>query len=148
MRAIDRADVALLLIDAQEGVTAQDMHVAGYVLEANKSAVVLINKWDAIEKDSQTMVEYAKDRARGSLQVHGLRPGTLHQRQDAAARQQGAAHGIARSSAERAAPSLSTSEVNQVLSDRLRRDPDRRRGRGACCASTTARRSATTRPPS
>jgi len=60
MRAIDRADIALLLIDAQEGVTAQDMHVAGYVLEANKSVVVLINKWDAIEKDSQTMVEYAK----------------------------------------------------------------------------------------
>ncbi|MFO7635023.1 MAG: ribosome biogenesis GTPase Der, partial [Caldilinea sp.] len=44
MRAIDRADVALLLIDAQEGVTAQDMHVAGYVLERNKSVVVLINK--------------------------------------------------------------------------------------------------------
>jgi GTP-binding protein len=60
MRAIDRADVALLLIDAQEGVTAQDMHVAGYVLEANKSVIVLINKWDAIEKDSQTMVEYAR----------------------------------------------------------------------------------------
>lgn len=60
MRAIDRADVALLLIDAQEGVTAQDMHVAGYVLEANKSVVVLINKWDAVEKDSQTMVEYAR----------------------------------------------------------------------------------------
>ena len=59
MRAIDRADVALLLIDAQEGVTMQDMHVAGYVLERNKSVVVLINKWDAIEKDSQTMVEYA-----------------------------------------------------------------------------------------
>lgn len=60
MRAIDRADVALLLIDAQDGVTAQDMHVAGYVLERNKSVVVLINKWDAIEKDSSTMVEYTK----------------------------------------------------------------------------------------
>jgi GTP-binding protein len=58
MRAIDRADVALLLIDAQEGVTAQDMHVAGYVLERNKSVVVVINKWDAVEKDSNTMVEY------------------------------------------------------------------------------------------
>ncbi len=58
MRAIDRADVALLLIDAQEGVTAQDMHVAGYVLERNKSVVVLINKWDAVEKDSNTMIEY------------------------------------------------------------------------------------------
>ncbi len=58
MRAIDRADVALLLIDAEEGVTAQDMHVAGYVLERNKSVVVLINKWDAVEKDTNTMVEY------------------------------------------------------------------------------------------
>ncbi len=60
MRAIDRADVALLLIDAEEGVTAQDMHVAGYVLERSKSVVVLINKWDAVEKDSNTMNEYAR----------------------------------------------------------------------------------------
>ncbi|MBU6351074.1 MAG: ribosome biogenesis GTPase Der [Chloroflexi bacterium] len=58
MRAIDRADVALLVIDAQEGVTAQDTHVAGYVLERKKSVVVLINKWDAIEKDNYTMAEY------------------------------------------------------------------------------------------
>lgn len=58
MRAIDRADVALLLIDAQEGVTAQDTHIAGYVLERYKSVVVVVNKWDAIEKDSHTMVEY------------------------------------------------------------------------------------------
>ena len=52
--------MALLLIDAEEGVTAQDMHVAGYVLERNKSVVVLINKWDAVEKDSNTMNEYAR----------------------------------------------------------------------------------------
>lgn len=58
MRAIDRADVALLLIDAQEGVTAQDMHIAGYVLERYKSVVVVVNKWDAVEKDSYTMVKY------------------------------------------------------------------------------------------
>lgn len=60
MRSIDRADVALLLIDAAEGVTAQDAHVAGHVLERNKGVVVLVNKWDAVEKDNQTMVEYTR----------------------------------------------------------------------------------------
>ena len=53
MRGIDRADVALLLIDAVEGVTAQDTHIAGYVLEAQKSVVVVINKWDALHKRQQ-----------------------------------------------------------------------------------------------
>jgi GTP-binding protein len=60
MRAVDRADVALLLIDATEGVTAQDAHVAGYVLERNKSVIVLVNKWDAVEKDTHTMVEFTE----------------------------------------------------------------------------------------
>jgi GTPase len=57
-RAIERADVALLMIDAAEGVNAQDAHIAGYILEAWKSAVVLVNKWDTIEKDSYTMNQY------------------------------------------------------------------------------------------
>lgn len=59
-RTIDRADVALVLIDATEGVTAQDAHIAGYVLEKYKSAVVIVNKWDAVEKDEHTMNEYAR----------------------------------------------------------------------------------------
>lgn len=61
MRSIDRADVALLLIDAVEGVTAQDTHVAGYVLEKHKGIVVLVNKWDLIEKDHHTMAIYAQE---------------------------------------------------------------------------------------
>ena len=61
MRSIDRADVALLLIDGVQGVTAQDAHIAGYVLEAYKSVVVLVNKWDIVEKDTQTMVEYTRE---------------------------------------------------------------------------------------
>ncbi len=56
--AIRRADVAVLLIDAQEGVTSQDQHVAGFVLEDRTSVVVAVNKWDAIEKDTHTMAEY------------------------------------------------------------------------------------------
>ena len=58
IRAIERADVALLMIDAVSGITAQDAHIAGYILDANKSTVVLVNKWDAIEKDSQTMQQF------------------------------------------------------------------------------------------
>ncbi|MDY7076718.1 MAG: ribosome biogenesis GTPase Der [Chloroflexota bacterium] len=60
LRAIQRADVALLLIDGMEGVTAQDAHVAGFILDEWASVVVLINKWDAVEKDTYTMGEYTK----------------------------------------------------------------------------------------
>jgi GTP-binding protein len=59
-KSIERADVALLMIDAVEGITAQDTHIAGYILDEWKSCVVLVNKWDAIEKDSYTMEEYTK----------------------------------------------------------------------------------------
>jgi len=55
MRAIERSDVALLLIDATTGITAQDQHIAGYILEEWKSVVVIVNKWDAVEKDSYSM---------------------------------------------------------------------------------------------
>jgi len=60
LRAIQRADVALLVIDAVEGVTAQDAHVASLILDEWASVVVLINKWDAVEKDTDTMAEYTK----------------------------------------------------------------------------------------
>jgi GTP-binding protein len=59
-RAITRADVALLLIDASEPFTNQDAHVAGFILDAYKSAVVVVNKWDAVEKDEHTLVEYTR----------------------------------------------------------------------------------------
>lgn len=54
LRAIERADVALLMIDATEGITAQDTHVAGMILDAHKGIAVLVNKWDAVEKDDDT----------------------------------------------------------------------------------------------
>lgn len=55
MRSIEKADVALLVIDAIEGISVQDAHIAGYILEEWKSVVVVVNKWDAIEKDTYTM---------------------------------------------------------------------------------------------
>jgi GTP-binding protein len=60
MSAIERADVALLLVDATSGLTAQDAHIAGYILESWKSAVVVVNKWDAISKDTYTMDNFTK----------------------------------------------------------------------------------------
>jgi GTP-binding protein len=57
-KAIERADVVLLMIDAEAGVTAQDTHIAGFILDAWKSCVVLVNKWDAVVKDTYTMQEY------------------------------------------------------------------------------------------
>jgi GTPase len=66
MRAIDRADVVLLVIDATEGFTSQDLHIAGYIAEQKKGVVVVINKWDLIEKDSSTMEEY-REQARAAL---------------------------------------------------------------------------------
>lgn len=60
MRAIDRADVVLLVIDATEDFTAQDLHIAGYVEEQKKGLVIVVNKWDLVEKDSFTMENYRK----------------------------------------------------------------------------------------
>ncbi len=59
-QAIERADVALLVIDAVEGLSAQDAHIAGFILEAWKSVVVVVNKWDAIEKDNYTMENFTR----------------------------------------------------------------------------------------
>ena len=58
MKAIERSDVSLLVVDAYEGIKSQDTHVAGYILDEWKSAIVVINKWDLIEKDTHTMVEF------------------------------------------------------------------------------------------
>jgi len=58
LKAMDRADVVLLLIDATEGVAAQDAHIAGMAIDKMKSVVVVVNKWDAISKDAYTMPAY------------------------------------------------------------------------------------------
>lgn len=59
-KAIERADVVLLMIDAVESISTQDAHIAGFILDQWKSTVVLVNKWDALEKDSFTMETFTK----------------------------------------------------------------------------------------
>ena len=58
MKAIERADVAILMIDATTSITAQDTHIAGYIKDAYKSALVAVNKWDLVEKDTFTINDY------------------------------------------------------------------------------------------
>lgn len=59
--AVERADVCILMVDAQEGVTDQDEKIIGYAHELNKAIMVIVNKWDLIEKDDKTMNLYQKD---------------------------------------------------------------------------------------
>lgn len=59
LRAIERADVAVLVVDSVEGLTAQDAHVAGYVIDEGRALVVALNKWDLVEKDERTFDEHA-----------------------------------------------------------------------------------------
>ncbi|ENZ01723.1 ribosome biogenesis GTPase Der [Clostridium thermobutyricum] len=59
--AIERADVCILMIDAEEGVTEQDEKIIGYAHEMRKAIMVVVNKWDLIEKDDKTLDKYKKD---------------------------------------------------------------------------------------
>ena len=59
--AVERADVCILMIDANKGVTAQDTKIAGEAHEAGKGIIIVVNKWDMIEKDNHTMEKYKKE---------------------------------------------------------------------------------------
>ncbi len=59
--AVERCDVAILLIDANEGITDQDTKIAGIAHERGRAAIIAVNKWDVIEKNDKTMNQYLKD---------------------------------------------------------------------------------------
>ncbi len=61
MKAIDRSDVCLLVLDATTGIVEHDKHIAGYALEAGKPIVIVVNKWDTIENKDEDMKEWKKD---------------------------------------------------------------------------------------
>jgi GTP-binding protein len=60
MQAIERADVCLIVLDAVSGIQEQDKHIAGFAQENGKAMIVVVNKWDAVEKTGQTMTEYTR----------------------------------------------------------------------------------------
>jgi len=61
LAAIDRCDVVLVMIDATEGVTEQDSKIAGYAHNAGKASIVVVNKWDLVEKETNTMKNFKND---------------------------------------------------------------------------------------
>lgn len=61
LSAVERADVVLMMIDAVDRVTEQDKKIAGYAHEAGKSLIIVVNKWDLVEKDSKTTLEYTQE---------------------------------------------------------------------------------------
>ncbi|HUL31713.1 MAG TPA: ribosome biogenesis GTPase Der [Thermodesulfobacteriota bacterium] len=61
LRTIDRSDVALLLLDSGEGVTDQDARIGGVIQEKGKGCILVVNKWDLVEKNSQTMAQYERE---------------------------------------------------------------------------------------
>lgn len=61
MRAIDRSDIALMVLNAEEGIREYDKRIAGFAHEAGKGIVVVVNKWDAIKKDNRTVAQWEAD---------------------------------------------------------------------------------------
>ena len=120
MKAIERADVAVVMIDATEGYTAQDAHVVGHVLEAGKGIVLVMNKWDALEKDGHTADEWLKTLRReapylvwadivfASAQTGQRVDRILHE---------------ARRVAEERFRRISTGELNRLVTDAVRAHP-------------------------
>ncbi|WP_071459978.1 ribosome biogenesis GTPase Der [Bacillus massilinigeriensis] len=61
LRAIERSDVVLVVLDGEEGILEQDKHIAGYAHEAGRAVVIVVNKWDAVEKDEKTMKQFEQN---------------------------------------------------------------------------------------
>lgn len=60
LRAIERSDVVLVVLNAEEGIQEQDKKIAGYAHEAGKAIVIVVNKWDAVKKDDKTMNKFTQ----------------------------------------------------------------------------------------
>ena len=61
LRSLNRCDIALVMMDASEGVTGQDANIAGYALERGRACIILLNKWDLVEKDSKAAERYVNE---------------------------------------------------------------------------------------
>jgi GTP-binding protein len=73
MKAMDRANVAVIVIDAETGIQNQDKHIAGYALEADCAVVIVVNKWDTVKKDEKSMKKF-EDEVRANFQFLSFTP--------------------------------------------------------------------------
>ena len=90
LQAIEAANVAVLVLDAVDGISEQDAHVAGYILERGRAVVVAVNKWDAADKDAR---ERVKDELRWKARLPRLRRDAVHLREVGQGRERRAARG-------------------------------------------------------
>ncbi len=112
--AVERCDVALIVIDAAEGVTEQDKKIAGLAHEAGKGALIVVNKWDLVAKETNTMRDYER-KVKGELVFMNYAPvlftsALKGQRLDAVLEK-------ARSVAENCAMRVSTGQLNSLIAD-------------------------------
>lgn len=61
LAAVDRSEIVLLVIDANEGIIEQDKHVVGYAIEKKKAVIIVVNKWDLVKKEQNTQIEFERD---------------------------------------------------------------------------------------
>ena len=107
--------MALLLIDATQGVTEQDSKIAGYIDEQGKAAIIVVNKWDAIEKDTGTMDEFSK-KVRENLKFMDYAPDTVPVRADRPAAPDSVME-MVRSVYAQATRRVTTGLLNDILTD-------------------------------
>lgn len=120
LRAIERADVVLMVIDAVDGVTEQDKKIAGYAHEAGRGIIIVVNKWDLIEKDSKTSLRFT-EQIRSELGFMQYAPvlftsALTHQRVQRVAE-------LVKYVAEQHAMRVKTSVLNQVVVDSVNINP-------------------------
>ena len=120
LRAVDRCDVALFVIDADEGLIEQDKKIAGYVHEQGKGLIIVVNKWDLIEKDDKTMKTYT-EKIKNQLLFMSYAPIIFV---SALTRQRvNNIINIVKSVAEARSVRLPTSLVNEIVRDAVLKNP-------------------------
>ena len=112
--AVERADVCLILIDANEGVTDQDTKIAGVAHEAGKASIIVVNKWDAVEKDDKTMDKMTEE-IRGDLAYMTYAP--VHYISALTGQRVQGLFQLIRAVASQAAMRITTGMLNNVLAD-------------------------------
>jgi GTP-binding protein len=125
MRALERSDVSLLLLDAEDGITEQDLHIAGYIKDSFRSVVIVVNKWDLIEKDDHTMNSFMDDIRQkfdflpepAVVFISALTGQRIHQVLETA-------HRVWQARFQR----ISTADLNRLLRDALQKHPPPARG--------------------
>ena len=125
--AVERSDVCLIMLDAREGVTEQDTKIAGLAHEAGKASIIVVNKWDLVEKDTNTMAEMRK-RVKQDLSFMDYAPVVFIS--CLTGQRTGRIFDMINAANEQASMRISTGKLNDLLADaQARQQPPTDKGR-------------------